>query len=152
MFFFLNIFGWDWVFFFFSSFFLSFFPFSFFFWTSVECRPMTSLVCLFVLNLLPCFLLFLFFFFFFFLSLLVIHRSSGSFVSVCVCVGGGGVRGTRLTPHTYLYMRWGMVLRAFIIIRNYNNSIIISVVKHTGEDTQYIYRCVLHFPATTPFV
>ena len=57
---------------------------------------------------------------------------------------GAGEGGTRLTPHTYMYP--GMVLRAFIIIRNYNNSKIISVVKHTGEDkdnlTQYICRCV----------
>jgi len=41
-------------------------------------------------------------------------------------------------------------MRAFIIIRNYNNSVIISVVKHTGEDkdnfTRYICRCAQHFP------
>ena len=89
-----------------------------------------------------------------FISLVVIHRSS-SLVRLCVCVCWGE-GGTRLTPHTYIYMKWGMVLRAFIIIRNYTNHLIISVVKQTGKDkdnlTQYICRCVQHFPATTPFV
>ena len=64
---------------------------------------------------------------------------------MCVCVWGGD---TRLTPHTYIYIKCGM--RAFIIVRNYNNSVIISVVKHTGEDkdnfTRYICRCAQHFP------
>ena len=46
-------------------------------------------------------------------------------------------------------------MRAFIIIRNYNNYIIISVVKHTGKDkdnlTQYMCICAQHFSATAPF-
>ena len=117
----------------------------FYYWTSVACRPMTSPFFSFLISL-PCFLLFFIF------SLVVIHRSSSLvrlLVCVCVCVwgGGGGLNGvgrggTRLTPKTYIDMKWGMVLRVFIIIRNYKYSIIIRVVKHTGEDkdnlTQYI--------------
>ena len=38
---------------------------------------------------------------------------------------------TRLTPYPYLYMKRGMVLRAFIIIRNYNHSIIIQAKTRT---------------------
>ena len=53
------------------------------------------------------------------------------FVCVCVCVCVGVIRHT---PKTYIYMKGGMVSRAFIIIRNYNSSLIICVVKQTGED------------------
>ena len=81
-------------------------------------------------------LFFSLFFFFLFLSPVF------SFSSFSLSLWGVGAWVTRLTPHTYIYIKWGMVLRAFIIIRNYNNSIIISVIKHTGEDkdnlTQYI--------------
>ena len=73
-------------------------------------------------------------------------------MSVCVGGGGGGGGGNQAhSPYVHIHE-----MRAFIIIRIYNNSIIISMVKHTGEDkdnlTQYICRCVQHCPATTPLV
>ena len=64
--------------------------FFFFLWTSVACRPMTSLLLL--LKSLP------FLFSFSFFPPVVIHRFS-SLVRLCVRVWRGG---TRLTPHTYM--------------------------------------------------
>ena len=50
---------------------------------------------------------------------------------------GGGGGGTRLTSSTNLYMKRGMVLRAFIIIRNYNHSIIIQAKTRTTSHSTF---------------
>ena len=46
---------------------------------------------------------------------------------------GGGGRGYQ-PDYPDVHVKRGMVSRAFIIIRIYNHSIIISVIKRTGED------------------
>ena len=94
----------------------------------------------------------IFFFFFFFLTSVACRPMNSLFFIgllhwfVCECVCGKGGEGG--------YKAHSLdVLRAFIIIRNYNNSIIISVIKHTGEDkdniTQYI--CKQQHPLSNKF-
>ena len=67
----------------------------FFLWTSVACRPITSLLSLFkIFFSLPSFFFFLFFF-------VVVHRSSSSVLSFCVCVFGQTLTNAQF--HTNVY-------------------------------------------------
>ena len=77
--------------------FFSFFLFSFLLWTSVACRPITSLLSLF-LNLF-----FITFFFFFFV---VVHRSSSSVLSFFVCVFGQTLTNAQFHTNVYKYVKY----------------------------------------------